>query len=208
MKTIIENLKTILIIAASIAAVWVFKDLEYQKAENIRQSENNRQIRMMDSLNFAQIRLTDKEIQEQLEYNNKSLLANLKEDKIEIRRLQRIVTQKQTYKDTSKVKTEFKGLAKAVVEGTPLTLPIMDSTNCWIMKGVIEFDGEDIFFEVTDREFKNVTDLVTFWERRQWKFLGIIKTRFLGKKQITVKVYNTCGQTETFIIENKKQLKK
>ena len=39
----IQTAKTILIIAGISIAIWFYKDYQYQKIENIRQTENNRQ---------------------------------------------------------------------------------------------------------------------------------------------------------------------
>lgn len=206
-NSFLHGFKTTLIIIAVVAAVWFFKDYQHQKAENMRQSENMRQIRSQDSLRYAQIVLNKNEMIEELRYNNPELLKKLEELNIKINRVQRIITTQQTYRDTSRVKTEAKGLVKAVIEGTPMSLPVIDSTDCWFMEGVIEFDGERIYFDVLDRKFKNTTDIVTYWERNLWSFLGI-KTRLFGKKQITVEVINTCGETKTFIIENKNLLRK
>ena len=45
-------------------------------------------------------------------------------------------------------------------------------------------------------------DAVAFWERRQWNFLGI-KTRFLGKKEMTAKIFDDCGNST--VVQIKKQ---
>lgn len=202
-----RGIKDLLIVAFVVAAVWFFKDYQHQKAENIRQSENMRQIRMRDSLKYAQVTLDKVEILDELKYTRADLTQKLKDADIKIARIQRIVSTKQTYEDTAKVRTELKGLALAVSQGTPMTLPVIDSTDCWFMQGVIEFDGEEIFFDLLERRFKNATDVVTYWERNQWSFLGLFKTRLFGKKQVTVKIFNTCGETETYVIENKNLLK-
>ncbi|MNL86767.1 hypothetical protein D3C87_2156190 [compost metagenome] len=56
---------------------------------------------------------------------------------------------------------------------------------------------------VDDRQFHNKSDAVAYWERREWNFLGF-KTRFLGKKQFTAKVFDECGESRTMKIEKKK----
>lgn len=202
----IENIKTYLLVGVIVACVIFWKDYQYQIKENTRQTENNRQIRLSDSLKYAEVTLNKKEIIEELNYNNKSLLNKLEESNIKLNRIQKIVTQKQTYIDTAKSEIKITGLVKAIAEGIPVSFPVLDSTQCWLMKGIIIFDGKEVELKITDRQFKNVTDLVTFWERREWSFLGI-KTRLFGKRQVTVKVYNTCGETETYVIQNKKQLR-
>ena len=48
-----SNLKIIVIILLALAVMWFYKDYQYQKAENIRQTENASQLRKADSLKFT-----------------------------------------------------------------------------------------------------------------------------------------------------------
>jgi len=112
------------------------------------------------------------------------LKNNLEKDGIKVNRIKEIVSTKYNYKDT---------LIRKYVSG-----PFIDSTKCLTIKGFVDSSGVTI----TNRQFNNKTDAVAYWERNQWKFLGI-KTRFLGKKQMTAKVYDECGETKTIKIEKK-----
>ena len=51
--------------------VWLYKDREFQKSENERQTENNRQTRIADSLRFSTQILNANELKEHFEYQNK-----------------------------------------------------------------------------------------------------------------------------------------
>ncbi|MEZ0182659.1 hypothetical protein AB9T89_10465 [Flavobacterium oncorhynchi] len=78
-----------------------------------------------------------------------------------------------------------------------------DSTECLTIKGNVKFELNSVIVEINDRQFRNKTTTIGYWERRQWKFLGI-KTRFLGKVQSTVKVVDECGNSHIVNIEKKK----
>ena len=181
---IIKNIKLIAILLLVGVAVWFYKDYQFQKSENIRQTENNSQLRKADSLHFSSQILTLNEMKDYLEYQNSDLKNNLSKDGIKTNRIKEIVSTKYNYKDT---------IVKKYVAG-----PFIDSTKCLTIKGFVDSSGVTI----TDRKFTNKTDVVAFWERNQWKFLGI-KTRFLGKKQMTAKVYDECGESKTIKIEKK-----
>ena len=57
--------------------VWLYKDREFQKSENERQTENNRQTRIVDSLRFSTQILNANELKEHFEYQNKDLKDKL-----------------------------------------------------------------------------------------------------------------------------------
>ena len=181
---IIKNIKLIAILLLAGSVIWFYKDYQYQKSENERQTENNSQLRKIDSLHFASQILSLNEMKDYLEYQNSDLKNNLSNDGIKVNRIKEIVSTKYNYKDT---------IIKKYVSG-----PFIDSTKCLTIKGFVDSSGVTI----TDRKFTNKTDVVTFWERNQWRFLGI-KTRFLGKKQMTAKVYDECGESKTIKIEKK-----
>lgn len=195
---IINNLKTILIVALIGAAIWLFKDYQFQKVENLRQSENMRSLRLQDSLNYSKQTLNKKELIEHLEYNNQNLLQKLDGANIKMRRIESIITQELAYKDTSHNEIKIDGIIKAIKENRHLEVPVIDSTACLVIRGSVIYDNNEIFLNIKDRKFTNVTDVVAYWERKKG-FLGI---RW-GKKQATVKVFNSCGETITKIIDKK-----
>ena len=199
----INNLKTYLIIAGIIAAVWFYKDYQFQKTENIRQTENNQQLRKYDSLKYASQTYTKKEISEFLEYNRKDLQQFLKEHKIATRKIERVITQELKYRDTTPTTVNLQSILEAIKNQQNIKVPVIDSTDCMIIKGFVVFENDTLSLNITDRKFKNVTDVVSYWERNQWKLLGI-KTRLFGRKKVTIITKDKCGNTKTFIIEKKK----
>lgn len=200
---IIQNIKTILIVIAIALAIWFFKDWQHQKEENIRQTENARQLRMSDSLNLVTQLLNSQEIKDYLEYQNKDLQSKLKQSGIKESRLESITTNNYYHKDTTLQSTDVSKLINSIRLGNADEQSFIDTTKCQTIKGKIVYSGKDLKVEINDREFKNKTDAVVYWERGQWKFLGI-KTRFLGKKQFTSKVFDNCGESKIMKIEKKK----
>jgi len=201
----IENLKTFLIVGAIIAAVIFWKDYQYQIGENNRQTENMEQVRKFDSLKFASQTYTKKEIDEYLEYNRSDLKDFLNKYDIKTRRLEKIITQSLEYRDTTSNNIDLSPILQAIKNNTrEISVPVIDSTDCLIVKGFVIFKNDTLSLNITDRKFKNKSDVVQYWERNQWNFLGI-KTRLFGKKSTTVIIKDSCGNTETFIIDAKKK---
>lgn len=199
----IQTIRTILIVVGIAFAIWFFKDWQYQKSENIRQTENARQLRISDSLRLTSQILTTQEMKEYLEYQNKDLQSKLKQSGIKESRLESITTNNYYHKDTIRQSTDVSKLINSIRSGNADEQSFIDTTKCQTIKGKITFSGKDLKVEINSREFKNKTDAVAYWERRKWNFLGI-KTRFLGKKQLTAKVFDDCGESKIIKIEKKK----
>lgn len=199
----LNNLKTIAIIAGIVAAIWFYKDYQHQKAENKRQTENIVNIRRADSLHFASQTYTKKELNEYLEYTRKDLQKFLNKNNINTRRIEKIITQKLAFQDHANRSTDLQPILDAIRNQQKIRVPVIDSTRCMIIKGWVVFDGDSLTLNITDRQFKNRSDVISYWERNQWKLLGI-KTRLFGKKTITVIIKDDCGRTETFVIDKRK----
>jgi flagellar basal body-associated protein FliL len=202
LSTLIQNIRTILIIAGIIAAVWFYKDYQHQVSENKRQSENMHQLRIADSLRFSTQNLTSDEIKEYLEYQNSDLKNKLAKEGIKLNRIESIVSQTFKYRDTTKKETDLSGIVEAIKNNIPTSQEVIDTTRCMTTKGIISFENNKLKWTVLDRQFNNKSDAVAYWERRQWNFLGI-KTRFLGKKRFTSKVFDECGESQIMRIEKK-----
>lgn len=198
----LNNIKTYLIVASIVTAVVFYKDYQFQKSENIRQSSNNRQLRKYDSLKFASQTYSKKELDEYLEYTRKDLQEFLKKNKISTRRIESIISQQLKYKDTTSKIVNLQPILDAINSKKDIRLPVIDSTKCMIIKGYVAFKNDTLDLKITDRQFKNRTDVVKYWQRKQWKFLGI-KTRFFGRKEVTLIIKDDCGKTETFIINKR-----
>lgn len=199
---ILKNLKLVVIVLIAMTALWFYKDYEFQKIENKRQSENHHQLIIADSVRYTSQILAANQIKEYFQYQNSELKDKLKKDGIKLDRIQSIVSSKYHYKDTTKKETDITGLVDAIKNSIPKSQSWSDSTKCQTTKGTVSFDGEKLKVIVDYREFNNTSDGVAYWERNQWKFLGI-KTRLFGKKVFTAKTYDSCGESKILKIEKK-----
>jgi len=141
--------------------------------ENKRQTENIHQTRISDSLRFSSQILTADEIKEHLQYQNSELKKKLLKDNIKLNRIESIVSTNYRYRDTVKRETDITGLVDAIQKSIPKSQDWVDTTKCITTKGVVLFDGKTLKVVVNDREFKNKSDAVGYWERKEWSFLGI-----------------------------------
>lgn len=188
-----EKLKYIIIATLLVLSIVFFQNWQTQKKENALQKENASQLRKADSLRFTTQILTPEEIQEYLDFQNKELKKYLEDNEIKTNRIETIVSQKIIYRDS--IVKEYLTLDKK--------LNFIDSTKCLIIKGVASFKNDTLSVKIQNREFKNKSDAVAYWQRRQWNFLGF-KTRFLGKKEFTAIQFDECGQSQILKIEKKK----
>lgn len=182
---ILKNIKLLGIAALIFWGVWIYKDYEFQKAENDRLSENAEQLRKADSLRFSTQILSANELKQYFQYENADLKKKLAKAGIKTNRIKEIVSVKYNYKDT---------LIKKYPAG-----PFVDSSKCLVIRGYVDSSGVII----QNRQFKNKMDAVAYWQRRQWSFLGV-KTRFLGKKEMTAKVFDECGESK--VIRDRKSV--
>lgn len=203
LETIWKNIKLIGIILIIIAAVWFYKEYEFQKQENKRQTENSAQLRKSDSLRFTSQILTQDEIKDYLVYNNQELKKKLEKDGIKLNRIESIVSSNYRYQDSSSKETDISGIVESIKNSIPKSQNWIDSTQCLIVKGSVNFDGQKLKVTVNDRTFQNKSDGVAYWQRREWNFIGI-KTRFLGKKEFTAVQFDECGESKVLKIEKKK----
>ncbi len=199
----INNLKIYAIVIAIIGAVWYYKDAEKAKADLKVQESNSEMIRKYDSLKFASVTYDKKELDEYLEYQRKDLKQFLNENKISSRKIEQIITQKLEYLDQVDRSTDLQPILDAIKRKTNIRVPVIDSTKCLVIKGFVVFENDTLTLDITDRKFKNRSDVVSYWERNQWSFLGI-KTRLFGRKKATVIIKDDCGNTETFVIDKRK----
>jgi hypothetical protein len=203
LSVIWSNIKSFVVPALLVAVVWFYQESKFQEKEKITQTENASQLRKYDTLRYASQVLAANELNDYLKYQNTDLNSKLKANNINLSRIQSIVSQTLKYRDTTKRETDVSGLVDAIKNSIPKEQTWSDTTNCLTVKGIISFDGQKLKNILTTREFKNKSDAVAYWERRQWSFLGI-KTRLFGKKQFTSKVFDECGESRTMKIEKKK----
>lgn len=195
MTDMIKRFKDVALVVLIILGFALFKDWQLKKSELTRVKENARQELISDSTKFvSQIKTLD-EVKDYLEYQNKELKNKLNEAKIKPNKIQTIVHTEYKYKDTI-----INVIKEVIVPKKNFAKRFADSSKCLIVKGFIEYKNDSISVKITNRVFKNNIDAVAYWERKEWKFL-FIKSRFLGKKQLTARVFNECGESKVIKIE-------
>lgn len=189
----------ITVLAGALVYIWV--DNKRTKEENVRLETNASSERKYDSIGFAEIQLTKKELKQELQFNRQDLLQMMDSVNIEVRRLRQVVTTKNVYVDTVKRTYIMNELVKAITEKRPLAQPVpfVESTPCLIIAGNLHFDGQDIKLNITNREYANITDVLAVAER-----VGLRFWKWFRKRKVTVTVLNSCGETHTRIIKLKK----
>ena len=197
---IIKNWKAILISLLVIALVYNCEQKKVYKQTADRQTENVRQANAFDSLKFKTQNLTSKELKELLEYRDKELLKQLNQDKIKVQKIEKIINNEYFYRDTIQNNINLDSILKAVYSKVPKEQVVLDTLNCIKVKGRILFDGKSLSLQIDSKEVKNKSSLKVYQERKQWKLLGI-KTRIFGKRQLTSKTYNECGDSKTELIQ-------
>lgn len=203
LSAIWSTLKVILVCAAVGVIVWFVQDYRFQLFEAKRNAENLRQQYTADTTGMSTLRLRNNELEDYLKYKDPELLKTLEKSNVRLSRIESIVSTTLAYRDTVSRSYDFSGLVKAIKASTPASQSFVDSTGCMIITGKMSAEGDSLKMRITDRQFKNKSDGVVYWQRRQWKFLGI-KTRILGKKEYTSKAFDECGESKILRIEKQK----
>lgn len=193
-------IKTVFICAIIAAGIWFFISYKNLKEDKARNEENWKQERREDLVKFKSLELTTSQIQDYINDERKDLIEVLKMEKIKTNRIQSLLTQVLRYKDTTTTQQDFTSIIDAINKKENKKIPFVDSLRCYKIQGDLIYDDGKLTLDITNREFKNKTDVVAYWQRREWKFL-FWKTRFLGKKEFTAKSFSECGDINTVKIE-------
>lgn len=203
MQQYIQTFRIVLAIALTAFIMWLWNDREFQKNEKIRQAENFRQTQMFDSLRYSQYSMRPDEIENHLQYKDPELLNKLENNSIKVSRIESIISHYLKYQDDTLRSTDITRIVSAVRNNIPATMPFKDSTGCLKISGKIRYENDSLKLDISSREFNGKTQAVAYTERKQWQF-WFIKSRFLGKKQMTAKVFDECGNSQVVKIEKKK----
>lgn len=194
----------LLIIGLAAFSFWAWDQIQFQKSEKNRMNDNYENLRDQDSLKISQLVFrTNKEIQDYIDSNN-DLEELIYDQNIKIRKLNKIIYQKQTYIDTFTRKTNVSQIIKYIREDVESVSKWTDSTECLVIKGDVTYKNDSLMVNVNKREFRNKIAITGSWERNKWSFLGLWEWRLFGRKKATAKATSKCGESETIIIERKK----
>lgn len=179
--------------------IWAFNDWKNKGAEVKRLENNNAWQHVADSLKYSKQTLTTKEINNYVQ-NDPELKKMIKDQKIRMDRIESIMINNFKFFDSTANKTDLNKLLASIRANKPIIFPIKDSVKCMVIKGNMTFKNDSLFLNITDRQFNNKTTAIAYTERRLWKLLWF-KTRFLGKKQQTAKITNSCGESQIINIQ-------
>lgn len=198
-----NRIKTFLIIFLVVAAVWFFQSWQYRGEEMKRQADNMQQVRQLDSFKYASLSYKKDEIDEMLNLQRQDLKEFLDDNRIKTKRIERIITQKLEYLDTQSREVDLNPILDAIKENKEARIAVKDSTECLIIEGWVVYKNDSLKLDITNREFKNITDVVAYWERNKWRTPFGFSTRLFGKKKATVIVKDKCGLSRTIVIDKK-----
>ena len=197
----LNYLKYAVILICVGAIIWFYKDYA-DKVDFKKQTEANElQQQKFDSLHSAVLVYTDKQMVAVLK-QNEEYKKLLQENNIKLQRVTSYMNHNLKYRDTTIVNTDLSPVLQAINTKKDYKQIFKDSTSCLLIKGNINFINGALSLNITDRIFKGNTTAVAYWQRREWSFLGF-KTRFLGKKEATVKVVDKCGESQIINLEKK-----
>lgn len=197
-----NRIKTFLIIVLGLSAIWFFQSWQYRGEEMKRQADNMQQVRQLDSFKYASLSYKKDEIDQMLNLQRQDLKQFLDDNRIKTKRIESIITQKLEYLDNQSRKVDLNPILDAIKDNREAKVAVKDSTDCLIIEGWVVFKNDSLKLDITKREFKNITDVVAYWDRNKWSFLGL-KTRLFGKKKATVIVKDKCGISRTIVIDKK-----
>lgn len=196
---IIKVVSYVLLAALILGLVYWVIDLKHDSEI----AELNKQMERAEQTAKFREQIEDKDgIEHYLREDNKSLANRLEMEQIKLKQINSIISQVLKYRDTASRSTDLSPLIDAITKNVPAQKPWIDSTACLVVKGNVNYENGKLSVNVTERDFNNKSDVVGYWERREWKFL-FWKTRFLGKKEVTAKSFSDCGDVRTVRIEKK-----
>lgn len=202
MTKYIEIAKTVGLVILAGVIVWFI--ISYNNLKNEKRiSDLNDQWERAEQTGKYRQEITDRDgVIHYLGTENKSLLNRLKSTDIKVDRIESILSQVLTYRDTSRRSTDLAPLLEAIRKRVPAVTHWVDSTKCLTVKGEVRYENDSLKVDVTTRDFNNKSDVVGYWQRRKWKFL-FWETRFLGRKEVTAQSFSDCGDVRTVRIEKK-----
>lgn len=205
---ILNNIKTYGAIALVVVAFFAIRYFINLKNDFNRLSSNQSQLieLMKNSANqVTQLELNNKELQEYLKANEiefSKVLNQIDENNIRLRRIQNIISNRVSVKDTVVSIIKMDSIIRPIQENKSIIYPFVDSTKCFITKGNFTYENGSASLNITNREFNDTIQILKYKERRPWKLL-FFKTRLFGKLVSKDTVLSNCGNIKTTIINLK-----
>jgi hypothetical protein len=199
-KTYWSTIKIIGLCALVFSYYILYTKWQNAEEDNERNEENMRMEMNEKETGYKKLVLDKNQMIEYLNSDRSDLANTLKQNNIKVNRIESLLSQVLTYRDTSDKETDLTPLIEAINKRETLEIPFSDTSKCLTVEGNVKYENNKLKINITNREFNNKTDVVAYWKRKEWKFL-FWKTRFLGKKEITAKSFSECGEVGTVRVE-------
>lgn len=188
MTKLILILSAVIVILMGLLGI-TYKQMRTQRSEAIRWEHNYEQ----SQEDISRIELTYREFKDQATAKEDSLLKELS---IKPKQVERIVYIENEYTNTDTTEIDFIITGDEVVDipERPKTLKFISRIDCIQIEGMVTTKDPRTSLSVTSIQYNNSFSYVAYWERRQWKFLGI-KSKLFGKKQGELKISSACGKS-------------
>lgn len=201
------NLKTLGIVAGIVSVIWFYKSWQNRGDEIIRLEANYKNRLAEEKSHFSEYKLKkETELEQYLASTTnqlKGLQDQLDKTNIKLHQITRIVSTNVNVRDTIISVIDVDSLAQKIVLNKDFEVPILDVTDCFKFRAKFVFKDGKSSFEVLERQYNDTINYVSYWERKQWKFL-FIRSRLFGKKIAKVEIFNACNNTKvkTIVIDN------
>lgn len=199
-KLKLNQILIILVIVFGLVSYKLYQEVKFQKAEKVRQLDNYKNLRDLDSTKNAVLQFKTKAELQGYINSNKDLSKLLDKANIKLRKTESIVYVQQKYIDSLSRPHEVTPIIQYIKQDIDATEQWQDSSTCLIIKGNLEYKSGKLNVNVTDRIWNNKIAIIGGWERNQWSFLGI-KTRLFGRRIATVKAVSNCGESKTVVLK-------
>lgn len=190
---ILERIKTAVITISLICTTWLVWQNNSLKGENSRLSENSGQL--IGNSEQLSLSFTKQELNSYLEARDSALLKRLGKEGINLSKVEKLTSVNHYYQDTVKKSFDVSPIIEAINKKEPLSIKWSDTTKCLPVSGDASYNGKTLTVNVTSKEYKTKTDAVWYQDRKQWEF-WFIKSKFLGKRIVSGKVFDECGKSK------------
>jgi|GEM_PF-3766384 len=193
-----KDLFYLILIGFGVALTFFYMSWRSEIKERIRVESNYSNIQKLDSIKFAELNLSKRELKDYLEYQNVGLKNKLEQDNIKLRNIEKIINNNYSAKDTVLKIIEINKVVDAIKENKPISVPFNDNSNCFKINGKIKYDGKDsLSVNIENRELSDTLNYVYSSRRKPVKFLFSLR---IGKRIPNLLLYGKCGKVETTLI--------
>lgn len=204
-----SNIREILLVIAILSMILQYRSRKNAALEIVRLNGNIQELTDSKAAILQQYQVTSNEMTDFIKHFSPELMRKIDSMNIKEKNIQTVYITKTNFSDSIQKQFPLDTILEAIKMGISdpgktinITAPILDKGPCHLIEGYVSFDGQKLKLNIENRQFFSVNEVVAHVKRRQWKLLGIIPTRLFGKRELKITVFNSCGETETIILQN------